>query len=173
MTAALLAACQSNTFHIRGEAKGFQDGEILYIADGLNRDSLPTDSIIVAEGHFIFHGETDTVRFCRLYRAIDAQLEVTFFLEPGNIYVEMSAVPGRSRVSGTVINNGWQALNDEVAVCDRQLRRIIRDENIDRAAQAKALYDQIDFSIREMALKHKNNALGRFISTRYNTIDTE
>lgn len=163
----LTAACQSNAFHIKGEAKGCKDGEVLYVADGLTPDSSPTDSIIVTEGRFFFHGETDSVRFCRLYRATDARQSVTFFLEPGNIYVEMSVVPGRSRVSGTTVNNGWQALNDKVAECDRRLRRIMRDEKADRAAEVKAVYDQMDRDIRETAIRNEGNALGRFISTRY------
>ena len=163
----LLAACQSNAYHIKGEAKGYEDGEVLYIADGLGHDDRPTDSIIVTEGRFVLHGETDTARFCRLYRAADPQQEVTFFLEPGDIYIEMSDRPARSRVSGTMANNGWQALNDKVAASDRELRRILHDEKADRATQVKAVYNRLDREIRMSAARNDGNAFGRFISTHY------
>ena len=165
--ACLTAACQSNAYHVKGEAKGCEDGEVLYIADGLSHDMPPTDSIVVTEGRFILHGETDTARFCRLYRAADPRQDVTFFLEPGTIYIEMSDRPARSRVSGTVANNGWQALNDRVAAADRELRRIMRDEKADRPAQVKAVYHRLDSEIRMAAARNDDNALGRFISTRY------
>ena len=130
----LLAACQSNAYHIKGEAKGYEDGEVLYIADGLGHDARSTDSIIVTEGRFVLHGETDTVRSC---------------------------------VSGTVANNGWQALNDKVAATDRELRRILHDEKADRAAQVKAVYNRLDREIRMSAVRNDGNAFGRFISTHY------
>ena len=163
----MLTACQFNAYHIKGEAKGCEDGEVLYIADGLTPDTPPIDSIIVTESHFIFHGETDTARLCRLYRGSNPCQFVTFFLEPGDIYVELSPHPGYSRVSGTSANNAWQALNDKTSACDRQLRRIMKDDRHDRSAQVKAVYTKMDRDIREAAVKNADNAMGRFVSTRY------
>ena len=162
-----MVACQSNAYHIKGEAKGCKDGEVLYIADGLSHDAPPTDSIVVTEGRFVLHGETDTARFCRLYRAADPRQDITFFLEPGNIYIELSTRPAHSRVSGTVANNAFQTLNDRVAAADRELRRVMKDDHADRTAQVKAIYNRLDCEIRMAAARNDDNALGRFISAHY------
>lgn len=164
----MTTACQSNAYHIKGEAKGIPDGEVFYIADVLSPDSPPTDSVIVTEARFILHGETDTARLCRMYHPrTPGQSVLTFFLEPGNIYIELSPRPARSRVSGTHANNAWQALTDKTASCDRQLRHIMKNDRADRPAQVKAVYNQMDRDIREAAIKNRDNALGRFISTHY------
>jgi len=184
MAAALMAACQSDVYHIRGEARCLRDGTVLYIADGIDRQALPFDSAIVADGRFRLSGTTDTTQLCRISCGVkptaadsdDITLEedkgvtaeeVLFFLEPGNIYIELSSRKGRSRVSGTKVNNEWQRLQDRVAQADRKIRSIVRSSSQDKHRQAREVYDDIDRDIRDAALRNSDNALGIFISERY------
>ena len=43
----------------------------------------------------------------------------------------------------------------------------MKDDRHDRSAQVKAVYTKMDRDIREAAVKNADNAMGRFVSTRY------
>jgi len=184
--ASLTAACQSNTYYIIGEAPDAADGTVLYLstdASGGNRldtnvnSGRPTastllDSITVIGGRFSYAATTDTARLCRLYDKARPESSVTLFLEPGNIYVELSKKEGRSRVSGTVVNNQWQALNDTVAKYDVRLRLLMltAGDSINPRcmhAQVTEIYNNLTRHISEAALTNRDNALGRFIATHW------
>ena len=184
--AVLTAACQSNTYYIIGEAHDTPDGAVLYLStddsSGISQDTCgssgchtaPTllDSITVSGGRFGYTATTDTARLCHLYDKARPESSVTLFLEPGNIYVELSKKEGRSRVSGTVLNNQWQALNDTVAKYDARLRQLMLtagDSISPRRlhAQVAEIYDNLTRRISEAALNNRDNALGRFIATHW------
>jgi len=169
--ALMFSACQSNTFHIKGEAKDFADGTVLYLTTDLS-DGLPTDSIIVADGKLSLSATTDSAQFCRLYVTTAAEPLLTFFIEPGNIYLEMKPAIGQSRVSGTVINNEWQALNDATTLSDLTIRELFAfsKDSINLQQQystVSELYHQLNQKIAETAQRNKDNALGHFISSHY------
>lgn len=166
----ILTACQSNTYSVKGEAKGMADGTNLYLATGLD-DAQPLDTLTVMDGRFQLRGETDTTLLCRLYPADKPEVQALFFLEPGHIYIELSQV---SRVSGTKVNNEWQALNDIVAQYDLRLRQIVgssaKADSISTRKlydEVSQLYDQLNSDIMQVAQRNEDNALGRFISTHY------
>lgn len=172
VTTLLLTACQRDTCRIRGEAKGWKDGTLLYLS--VNPDNgHPFDSIRVDGGRFDYLLTTDSIRLCLLYPSTKSPSEgVYFFTEPGNIYIELLPKIAASRVSGTVINNEWQALNNDVAHCDRRLRRIMREAkdsiNVRRLhADINRLYEDINKNISETAMRNRDNALGQFINSHY------
>lgn len=170
--AIFFTACQSETYHIRGEAWQLPTGSVLYLTDDLNDSDRPFDSIVVVDGRFSFQGLAAEPRLCRLYLPDDPQQEITFFTEPGNIYVEMSPESGSSRVSGTIINNRWQALNDSVTKYDLRIRDIIESANDSiapnrRFEETQRLYTALTRLIRETASQNMDNALGHFISSHY------
>ena len=93
-----------------------------------------------------------------------------FFACAGKAYVELSPEEGRSRVSGTKVNNEWQALNDTVAKYDQHLRALFAKDSISPQktyARTEQVYTALSRRISEAAIKNKDNALGRFISSHY------
>ena len=138
-----LAACQSDVCHITVE--------------DTTRNS-PT---------YTTQHTPDSIRLCRL-----PDTDVLYFNEPGNVYIELSPQEGQSRVSGTRLNNEWQALNDTVAKYDKQLRQILGPEGdslnpriIHR--QVSQIYETLNQRINETALRNRDNALGRYIVTHF------
>lgn len=173
MAVAVLTSCQSDSYYIKGEASMMPDGTVLYITHRLDTHE-PYDSMIVSNGYFHYRDTTNTVRLCMIYAPSQPQAQVSFFTEPGNIYIELTPHTARSRVSGTTLNNQWQALHDTVAHYDRQLRYIVVTKSQATTpgdslsptrlhAQVKRLYQALEQRISETALTNRDNALGRFI----------
>ena len=108
----------------------------------------------------------------RYYTTTAAEPLLTFFIEPGNIYLELKPVVAQSRVSGTAINNEWQALNDATTRSDLTIRELIAfsKDSINIRQQYATLsdvYRQLNREIIEAATRNKDNALGRFIISHY------
>ena len=171
--ATLTAACQSNTYYIKGEAPGTPDSTILYLCN-LNTGTSPTllDSFTVSKGRFHYSATTDSASLCRLYAKSHPASSVMLFIEPGNIYVELHREEGRSRVSGTMVNNQWQALNDTVAKYDARLRLIMKNSGDSISPrhmyrQVSEIYDILSRRIHEAALNNRDNAFGHFIATHW------
>lgn len=168
----MVASCQSDNYYIRGEAWWLKDGTKLYLNTTLNTNGQPTDSTMVIAGHFLLQGTTDSSCISRLSIADDEQPAIIFFTEPGNIYIELAPEQGCSRVSGTEVNNRWQALNDSVALCDQSIRQLMSSAhdsvNISHLSTSmQQLYDGITRLISLTAAENRDNALGRFICTHY------
>jgi hypothetical protein len=172
-----MAACQSNTYYIKGEAKEMGNGTKLYMT-AVTDDTQPIDSLVVIDGRFTLTGTADTAMLCKLYSASSPEVSVTFFLEPGNIYIELaqqlSSLTGKSRslsrVSGTKVNNEWQALNDTVAKYDRLLRGLMKSDSIEPRklyCQTDSIYGTLNRRINEAALRNRDNAMGRFIASHH------
>ncbi len=168
LAATLFAACQSDTYYIKGEAHDFADGTVLYLAeaDGTHR---VLDSMTVSKGRFAYDALADDRLLC-LIPAGTTDPALYFFACPGNAYVELSPEMGGSRVSGTRVNNEWQALNDTVAKYDGHIRTLFAADSISPQktyAVSERLYTTLTRRISEAALRNSDNALGRFISSHY------
>lgn len=168
--AIMLTACQSNSFKIKGEAIGFDDGEIVCLTNDLN-SKLPTDSLHIKDGAFEFYGTADSTYFCMAYLASNPDNNITFFVEPGKIVIELSSEIGKSRVSGTKINNEWQALNDMVGQYDQKIRNVIRNTTDSMTPKKQyvemdRIYNEITYKIIETGKRNKDNAMGQFILQR-------
>ena len=125
-----MAACQSDTYHIKGEARELADGTVLYLTEGIGSQRV-VDSVVVGNGRFSYEGTTAGEPPLRALRPAGQQQEsLYFFAEPGNIYVELSPHEGCSRVSGTKVNNEWQALCDTVAKYDREIRHLFDTDSL-------------------------------------------
>ena len=135
----VLAACQSNILNITGEVHHIGDGATLYLSYLDDGDNHPFDSVIVKNSRFIFNSQVDSIRLCCLY---NHDVQVFFFTEPGNVYIEIFDCKGQSRVSGTKINNQWQALNDTVSKYDQHLRSLMK--NNANGFRHRALYHKIN-----------------------------
>jgi thiol-disulfide isomerase/thioredoxin len=172
----LLVACQSKTYKIEGSGNGIKNGDTLYLTNDL-ASGAPTDTIIVKEGKFSIEGESDSTYLCLLYNAQHREINVPFFIEPGGkIAVTISEEPGMSRVSGTTVNNQWQALNDSILILGKRINRIatyIYGNNLSEAEkeeqikQINLLNGQFKACVLSFAEKNISNEFGYFILTYY------
>ena len=171
----MLAACQSNTYHISGNIDGAANGDTLFMTIDMMQ-GIPSDTMIVKDGRFELSGETDSVCFCMIYGANHDEFNVSFFLEPGNIQVKLTKDPGTSRVGGTMVNDEWQRMNDSVMIVGKEINRIAEriygsEASQEEQANAMAQIDRLNarFSNIVIAFAERNihNELGYFLLTFY------
>ena len=171
-----LAACQSNTYQIKGTIEDATEGDTLFLTTDMQQGT-PRDTILVKDGQFEISGETDSTFFCVIYSKTEEALNVPLFVEPGTIKVKMSKEPGGSRVGGTAINDEWQRMNDSTMVIGKEINNIAEkvyaNQEAGQEEQAKAM-EQIDklnkrFSGIVLNFTERNikNELGYFLLTVY------
>lgn len=168
LAATLFVACQSDTYSIKGEAPEFTDGTELYLTQAVGEHHV-IDTVVVRDGRFSYSAPADEQLLC-LVPSGTSKPALYFFACPGNVYVELSPEEGQSRVSGTKVNNEWQALNDTVAKYDHHLRSLFETDSLSLRktfAETEQLYTTLTRRINEAALRNKDNALGRFIDSHY------
>ena len=170
----LLTSCQSNSFQIKGFAKQMPEGDtICLVIDNQPERILATT--MVHNSQFMLSGETDSISLCRLYAKSQPDNAVSFFLEPGNISVELNRLPKFSRVSGTRINNEWQHLNDSIQLLGAQLIKLSKAETIQNKSHQTnvtaidSLHRKMSDCIQNTARRNNDNALGQYIQQNYKT----
>ena len=184
--AALMAlSCQQKqqpgSYNIVGTAQGFADGDVLYLTTDLSSGE-PIDSAVIKGGKFTLTGKNDSVCFALLYAKKMTQLNVPFFLEPDQpITLVMNAEPGKSRVSGTDINNKWQVVNDSMMAYNTRMQEFAASQNIkemddmQREIANRRLQDMETTAaefIVNTAQKNIDNELGFFLVTNYMDSET-
>ena len=175
IAAIAFAACQSDSYKIKGTVEGLADGDTLFFTHDL-QTGIPSDTIIVKEGEFSFSGKADSTALCMIYSVSRNEVNAPFFMEPGTITIHMSETPGATRVGGTLCNDEWQTLNDSVMAIGKEINRIaehIYGNNLPQAEQQKGM-DQIEkLNKRFAALLVKtteeniDNEFGYFLLTYY------
>ena len=135
----LLAACGKDSYKIKGEIAGVEDGTVVTLSifeyDGLT----DLDSAVVKGGKFTFTGKTDTADVAAVTYMLDDMLRgCQFFLEPGNIEVLIDAESGNQHVSGTPNNDALQALYDEAEILEEEAEEIEDKIRVTLAAQGDA-----------------------------------
>lgn len=169
----MFCSCQSDSYKINGYASHLHDGDtiILALEDYQNKILGQT---IVADGNFSMKGVTDTTVFCRAYLNRDPLTSISFFLEPGNITIELNPYPTPSRVSGTSLNNEWQGLNDSVQTLGDKLIRLAETASKTKADNRLLLHKSIDSLHRKISgcitntgQRNRNNVLGKYIKNNY------
>lgn len=168
-----LCSCQSDSYKINGYASKLNNGDTITLALEDHKQKI-LGQTLVTNGNFKFSGVTDTTIFCRAYLNRDPLTYVSFFLEPGDITIELNPYPAQSTVSGTVLNNEWQGLNDSVQMLGYQLIRIAekasKTQNEDyRQTQSDidSLHRKISGCITNTASRNKDNVLGKYIQENY------
>jgi len=168
----LLLACQSNSYQINGFARAFQEGDTVCLATESPEPSLLAQTVI-RDGKFLFKGETDSIMLCRTYMKHEPDCDVVFFLESGNITIEINPQPDFSRVSGTIINNEWQRLADSVQLLANDIFLILKKPAKDSQTQVlqthsvDSLHRRMSDCILHTAQRNSNNPLGRYIMKHY------
>ena len=169
----VLVSCQSDFYLIKGFARQLQEGDTICLAFGEPSERI-LDKTIVSDGQFTFSGNTDTTLFCRAYLQSNPTCTVSFFLEPGNIAMEINLPPKSSRVSGTRLNNNWQQLNDSIKLIGAQLIKLSKETGFTDESCNRSRFRAIDSLHRKMsaciihtARRNNDNALGRYIDINY------
>jgi hypothetical protein len=168
----LLISCQSNVYQIDGYARDFKDGDTICLHQEIDGDGTVFITQVV-DGKFSFSGETNTSTFCQIYTIANPKNKVSFFLEPARITVELSLAPERNRVSGTIINNTWQQLNDSICLLGKEAVNTVmlmaRDntEHLQRAKTIDSLHRRMSDCILNTARRNSDNVLGRYIRQNY------
>ena len=142
----LLVACGKDSYKIKGEIPGLEDGTVLTLSildfDGL--DEL--DSTVVKGGKFTFKGQTDTAQVAVItFEYDDAVRGCQFFLERGNIDVVVDLETGNQYVAGAPNNDAFQkfyddteAFNDEADELEDKIRITLASDG-----DASIFYEQM------------------------------
>ncbi|WP_028912796.1 DUF4369 domain-containing protein [Prevotella sp. MA2016] len=170
----VLCSCQSDVYQINGCAPQLHNGDTITLAF-----EDPPQKVLgqayVEDGVFKFAGTTDTTLFCRAYLNSDRLTSISFFLEPGNITIELNRHPKPSRVSGTVLNNEWQALNDTVQKLGTQLIRLAQVSTLQHPPLPRqqlqqridSMHRRLSDCIIETGQRNRDNVLGKYIQENY------
>ena len=171
----MLAACQSNTYQIKGTVEDAQ-GDTLFLTTDLQQGT-PRDTILVKDGQFELSGETDSTYFCMIYSKNEEALNIPLFIEPGTIKVLLSKTPGVSRVGGTAINDEWQRMSDSTMVIGKEINniaeKVFANEKATQEEQQKAMaqIDKLNLRHAKVVLdfteRNIKNELGYFLLTMF------
>ena len=181
----MLAACNNNQgagdtdeFTLNGTAKGYSDGEKLLLT---NHDGEPIDTFVISNEAFHYVGKTDSVQQYIIYELENQVNNVAFFTEAGTINVTLSRTPGKSTVSGTVSNDAWQKLSDELQPYYDKMQQLedslYSGRDLSREAawviveRYQQLFSEINKKVIRAAEANSDNEFGYFIIATYNADD--
>lgn len=161
----LLAACGKDSYKIKGEIAGVEDGTVVTLSvldyDGL----VDLDSTVVRNGKFTITGKTDTAEVAVLTYMLDDILRgCQMYLERGVIEVLIDAETGNQHLAGTPNNDAFQQFYDDTDVLEDEATEIEDKIRITLAAQGDAseFYEQMgelqDRFIALLAQSIKDNA---------------
>ena len=170
----MLASCQSESFHINGYARQLADGDTVYLIK-VSQPEVIIRSAIVNEGRFAIFGTTsDSPAFCKAYLKRTPACSVEFFLETGEITIELNPPPLQSRVSGTPMNIEWQQLNDSIRIMGQEMINIARQArkpgltpHLSQLKAVDSLHRKMSECIYNTARRNKDNAVGHYIQENY------
>ena len=168
----LCLSCQSNSYQIDGFARNYNDGDTICMAEEPMQNGIVTITL-VENGKFSFAGETEDTILCRIFPKNAPDQDVSFFLEPDKITVELSSSLEDNRVSGTCINNQWQQLNDSISLLGKEAVNTVmlmaRDStaHLQRVKTIDSLHRHMSDCILNTARRNSDNVLGRYIRQNY------
>ncbi|MBQ8657062.1 MAG: AhpC/TSA family protein [Prevotella sp.] len=171
----LAAACtEEKTYRVTGTGDALKDGDTLFLTTDLT-GLIPSDTIIVKSGQFTLSGQTDSTTFCLLYSPTNEYLAMPFFIEPGNIKIELPKELENATVSGTLCNNEWQVVNDTMTTMSLEMNRLAQQmystqepEQLKKInGQMEQLNEKFKNFILDRTKKNIDNEFGYFLVTFY------
>ena len=168
-----VASCQKGGYNIAGTVTGAQNGDSVFLlspgAKGI--DTLGTTT--VQDGKFTLSGQQDTASFCYLiYEGQEAQKQVQFVLESGNIQMDMNLDSAVTNVRGTLMNEQWTAFlrkNQAVQEKAMTLYQTLQNEeaSAEEKAEAEKAMNDIDSEMTEVYKQtirsNVQNMVGQFL----------
>lgn len=175
----MATACQPDSFRLNGIVHGINDGDTLFLTRDF-RSGTPQDTLVVSNGKFAIHSRTDSTSICMIYQKDHPETNAIFFVEPEEITVELSTEYGKSRVSGSKVNNEFQAMSDNVLSYSTQINKLTEqayqegltpEQQVTLIAETERLYSEMMLTIVTTAERNIDNELGFFIVTNYQDED--
>lgn len=163
---ATLAACHDNGYKIEGSATGMNEGDTLIMTTDLTMMQA-LDTLIVKDGKFSTSGTADSTQLCVVYAMNNPRQSAMFFLEPGTIKLTINEEPGKSKVSGTKVNEAWQKITDISNSYGEKMEKKsekLYDENLSDE-ERQAIMDELD--------KLNNELMAKIIECGEENIDNE
>lgn len=169
----LLTACHSQTTKINGTADGYGEGDTLFITSDLT-NGTPSDTIIVHNGKFSYECQKDSVLFCYIYSSKGNTPSFPFFIEPGEIDMNIGMKPQTSVIKGTVSNNKLQELRNIIFSKQNKMDSImssVYDSNLSeqdqkkKMSEIKNLNSELNTAIIHAANDNLDNEFGFFLVT--------
>ena len=135
----LLAACGKDSYKIKGQIEGVDDGTVITLSILEYNGLTDLDSAVVKGGKFTITGKTDTAEVAVLTYLLDDMMRgCQFFLERGNIEILIDAESGSQHISGTPNNDAFQAFYDETEVLEEEAEEIEDKIRVTLATQGDA-----------------------------------
>ncbi len=173
--AVALASCQSNSYKIQGNTEGFSEGDTLFMTTELS-SGIPSDTMIVKEGHFDLKGEADSAKLSIIYAPGHPNVSALFFVEPGTINITLSQNQDNVSIGGTKANDALQELNKIASDYGKKIQEIgaiFYDPNASEESKKQAmeqeqkLQAELANKVAELAEKNIDNELGFFLITNF------
>ncbi len=168
--AILITSCGGNKYTVSGKVDPLLNGATVYLCSlesGVNLDFI--DSTVVNNGKFKFKGDADTCDIRVILYGVDSDdnpRTSTFYTEPGKI--DISYIDGFSIVSGTPVNDNYQAFldkMDEIDLYAADIDRRIQEANNAGLDLSSFSIEMADLNARYMstiAMSIVNNADNAF-----------
>ncbi|NDV58403.1 TlpA disulfide reductase family protein [Bacteroides sp. 519] len=167
----LLASCEKNGYKITGTVQGSYDGEKVFLLDRVDRQFVPVDSAVIADGKFTFEGsQAEPVnRYLTFTDGENDPIYLDFFLESGNIELFLAESEEKSTVKGTPVNDVYQSFKNEMFVLQKSLISVytaIQDNTIteeDKKAkitEAEGVRTKMSDVVKKHITENMNSALG-------------
>lgn len=174
----LLISCTPKSYTITGTMEDSQDGDIVYIMEYANRQFVRVDSTVITDGKFFFSGVQDSAvnRYIAYMGEDDLQpTYLDFFLENGSINIKMVRAEDEDVVSGTPINDAYQAFKDKIQAVEnkqkalsKELSSATEEERASKMEEVKALDKELISTIKDGINKNIATPLGLFLLNSYN-----
>lgn len=168
----MLLSCQSNSYKINGFALQLEEGDTILIAHDSDR-LQPFAMTIVNGGIFFWEGDINDVEPCWVYLKRRPECNAFYFPDNGTIAIELNLPPTPSRVSGTLLNNKWQHLNDSIQRIGKNIISLMEQKDSDTLAhmtkhkRVDSLHYLMSALIINTGKRNKGNPLGNFILENY------
>ena len=176
----LVTSCSSKSYRLHGEMEGATATDTLFLITDLEK-GLPFDTLLLKDGKFEYEGEVDSTTICLLRIKSTEESIQPFFLEPGDIHIQLKKGQGESKIKGTPLNDEWQALNDFGFENQNKLQQIMGQfsdslpDTEKEALQAKAMSVMQEMTDKYFSTAEKNirNELGFLLVTNPTILNEE
>jgi peroxiredoxin len=139
-----LVKAQGGAYTVHGKTDLPADGMIKLLWYNIN-SGRHTDSTFINNGHFEFKGTMKQIEIGQLlFESGGSTKSVVFYLEPGNINIDLPAGAMYAKLSGTPLNNDFEQYYE-------MMNTLLTRVNADRKGQR--LYDQFSKEIMEEKLE--------------------
>lgn len=175
--AMVLASCTTKGYKITGTIDDSVNGDTVYLMARTNRQFVPVDTAVIKNGQFKFTGVQDSAVNRYIVYTGEDDMQPTyldFFLENGNIMVRMTKKAEGNSITGTPMNDGYQAFKDKMDVVFEKQKKLTDEisaasdeERPAKMAQMKAMDQEIMATVKDGISQNLDSPLGLYLINAY------